>query len=318
MKSEFSKTNKEVKALIESVLKEKGISYEFKTIDKIDGSVEKLMIPVDGTPGLFMGFDYPRVLAAIQKEVDSGLPLDKELVWDVLSDFINQSEVDRPKSFSDVTPEALRERLDTSLKIRLVNAEAHAKRLTGFVCRMVGDLDLAMVCYIDLSDMFAGNNKACVALKKEMLKSWGISEDEVFAKALTRLESEKPKVNSLNEFLFGLPNPNGPLIVSNTDILWGAAFLASDKSMAQISAKYYDGKSFRIIPSSIHELLTLSDSLMDVETVAEMVRDVNHTEVSPEERLSNCVYRFNAETGKVEIEYRANNDNLLSDISFAS
>lgn len=202
-----------------------------------------------------------------------------------------------------ISPEVIRAHLDTSLGIRLVNAEEHD--LEGFVYRMLGDLDLAMVCYIDISDVFNMDRKAAVTLRKEALKAWGVSEDEVFAKALSKLENDDPLLLYMGNFI----------VVSTPGMHWGAALMASDAQMAKVSEKYFSGKSFRIIPSSVHEVLALPLDLCSLDEVAQMVHDVNLTEVIPEERLSNCVYWYNADTKHVEMEYRADNGNLLSDAS---
>ena len=309
------KSYEEVKALVKEVLTEKGIAFEIKTYQKVDGCEEKLTVPVDGVPGLCSAINLPHIIRSVQKELeDVNDPTSaKETVWNVLADIFDQAERNLPKGFNGISPDVIRAHLDTSLGIRLVNAEEHD--LEGFVYRTLGDLDLAMVCYIDISDVFNMDRKAAVTLRKETLKAWGVSEDEVFARALSKLENEEPALMYLKDVLFGGSDKSGTLIISNSKMHWGAAFIASDAQMAKVSEEYFSGKSFRIIPSSVHEVLALPLDLCSLDEVAQMVHDVNLTEVIPEERLSNCVYWYNADTKHVEMEYRADNGNLLSDAS---
>lgn len=60
------------------------------------------------------------------------------------------------------------------------------------------------------------------------------------------------------------------------------------------------GKSFYIIPSSVHEVLILPTE--DTEECAEiksMIREINDTQVSPEEILSYSLYYYDREEGKI-------------------
>lgn len=51
-----------------------------------------------------------------------------------------------------------------------------------------------------------------------------------------------------------------------------------------------------MLPSSIHEVLALPVGNKDVDSLEEMVRCVNRTEVSPTEVLSDNVYKYDAES----------------------
>ena len=69
-----------------------------------------------------------------------------------------------------------------------------------------------------------------------------------------------------------------------------------------------------ILPSSIHEVLLLrDDGNMDYRALEAMVREINVTQVAPEERLSDQVYHYDAaekllETGKHFSERQAEKD----------
>ena len=59
--------------------------------------------------------------------------------------------------------------------------------------------------------------------------------------------------------------------------------------------------NFYILPSSIHEviLLPVENENDDIGRLKEMVYEVNHTELSEEEILSDSIYMFNRENGNI-------------------
>ena len=62
------------------------------------------------------------------------------------------------------------------------------------------------------------------------------------------------------------------------------------------------GRNFYIIPSSIHEVILIPDTLdMDIRYMKAMVKEVNGTEVSPDEVLSDNVYRYDIDTDRIEM-----------------
>ena len=72
------------------------------------------------------------------------------------------------------------------------------------------------------------------------------------------------------------------------------------KEYLEIVAERMNG-DFYILPSSIHELLAVPVSNTGLEQLREMVKEVNDNVVAPEEILGYEVYRYNRETGEVEV-----------------
>ena len=61
------------------------------------------------------------------------------------------------------------------------------------------------------------------------------------------------------------------------------------------------GSDLYILPSSVHEILLLPADAGNPEGLAEIVKEVNLTQVAPEERLSDSVYLYERESGKIKI-----------------
>ena len=56
------------------------------------------------------------------------------------------------------------------------------------------------------------------------------------------------------------------------------------------------------MPSSIHEVILIPDTLdMDIRYMKAMVKEVNGTEVAPDEVLSDNVYRYDIDTDRIEM-----------------
>lgn len=72
------------------------------------------------------------------------------------------------------------------------------------------------------------------------------------------------------------------------------------KEYLEIAAEKMNG-DFYILPSSIHELLAVPVSTAEIEKLRQMVKEANDNEVAPEEILGYEVYRYNRETGEVEV-----------------
>ena len=62
------------------------------------------------------------------------------------------------------------------------------------------------------------------------------------------------------------------------------------------------GGNYLILPSSIHELVLIREEKeRGIEDLKNIVCDINQSQVDEEERLSNEVYRYDAETGSISM-----------------
>ena len=81
-------------------------------------------------------------------------------------------------------------------------------------------------------------------------------------------------------------------VVSNESRVDGAVAIASQETLKAAHEKL--GEDFYVLPSSRHEILLVPQSVVsDVEDLKKMVKEVNATEVSKIDKLSDNVYHFN-------------------------
>lgn len=98
-----------------------------------------------------------------------------------------------------------------------------------------------------------------------------------------------------------IEEPDGPqmYVLTNARKLHGANIMLY-KEYLEIAAEKMNG-DFYIIPSSIHELIAVPVSAQGLEELREMVKAANDNQLAPEEILGYEVYRYNRETGEVEV-----------------
>ena len=77
-------------------------------------------------------------------------------------------------------------------------------------------------------------------------------------------------------------------VLTNKEKVFGAGMLA----VPEVLKKAFGSMPQLILPSSIHEVITMPYGIFPVEEAKEMVRDVNAEQVEPDEQLSDSVYIY--------------------------
>ena len=152
--------------------------------------------------------------------------------------------------------------------------------------RIIGDI--ALYCRVVL------DGASCV-VRNNVLGFIGLSEEEIFKRAIKNGKLEiMPLMSVLADMMGDIDIPEdelGLMVGTNHDRVLGAGIAFADTAKLR---KYK--RDFYILPSSIHEVLYVScDEVPDVENLRNMVREVNDTQVSEEERLSYSVFRYSYE-----------------------
>ncbi len=175
-------------------------------------------------------------------------------------------------------------------------------------------LDLAIIFYCLMQ---SGNSShASILIYNEHLAYWDIPKEALFALAQKNTPLLLPHTfDSLADLILptmkmlpdeGRHTAQKPLdsemvpmyVLTNRQRLNGACCILYPDVLGQIANQFQD--SLYILPSSIHEVIILPASCAgDATELADLVREVNLTEVSPEEILSDSVYCYNQEDGKI-------------------
>lgn len=157
---------------------------------------------------------------------------------------------------------------------------------------------------------------ASAVITNNLLESWGISKEQLHKDAVQAENERNPirfySMEDLMAEMMGITEPEnlfeqtGPLpvdftpmyVLTNPDKIDGAAVLARDGVVEKI-AELVDTNYF-VLPSSIHEVLIVPDNgNIQAKELTDMVREINRTQVSPEERLSDKIQYYDRETGQL-------------------
>ena len=137
-------------------------------------------------------------------------------------------------------------------------------------------------------------------LKTHQWESYGLTEEELWERAEenTRRNIVIKSMASVISEMMGVEIEEDEVgsfyVVSNSSKFRGASGVL-DRELIKGFADKIGAKGFAILPSSIHEMLLLpfkDEGEVDMRMLNEMVWQVNHTEVAPEERLTDRAYMY--------------------------
>lgn len=150
--------------------------------------------------------------------------------------------------------------------------------------------DTKVVCALTYSNE---DGMRSVALTKTIAKQWDVSEDQIIEQCKANIEDEIFHLRPMNEVLSDMmncdmdqfvPNDNMMYVLTNKTGLNGSRVLLSDYTQRFLKEKF---EKFFIIPSSVHELLVVTDNgTMTQEDLECLVKEVNDTQVEERDRLS--------------------------------
>ena len=288
-----------VETVRESLQKKMGWKYkvEARTVTKNNGVIRHgLEIAKEGvtiTPCFYLDGYYDSHKSG---EKISDVTEDIMKFYKDRKDEINQDL----SNFSDYTS------ICGMVKGKLVNTDKNADMLSKIPHREY--LDLSLVYYIELP---LPDGIGSIQIPNEYLKMWGITEETLFEQLEQNMEAaEKPVIKDIvdvistlkGEFLPPMPDLECQMyVLSNQAQINGAVEMLRKATLKQ--AADIINHDYIIIPSSIHEVLLIPDNGQTdlVQSIAKMVEEVNRTRVAEEDVLSYHVYRYDRNTGNVEI-----------------
>lgn len=166
--------------------------------------------------------------------------------------------------------------------------------------------DLSKIYAIDLGDGMS------VPITNELMDMWRVSLSDLDENAISNISGHSI-FKGMNEILmemmggdfvmeaFGFTAFNEDLyVLSNSSGLYGAAQMLDTSLMDSLTSRFKDG--FVILPSSTHEVIIapLNPHAISKADLADIVRQVNTTAVSPGDFLSDNIYSYNSSTHEIE------------------
>lgn len=241
------------------------------------------------------------------EEYENGKNLDA-IVKEIVK--IVENNLDAPAEFDGVAEKFMSwESIKDKVIFSLVNGEKNKEFLKTAPHIMVEDLavifKVLLVCQ--------GDSTGTIKILNDHLKFWGVTAEDLMDAAKANTEKLLPvAVQTMEEVLMEMMADDGmpedflsifhqerPLtetmfVISNKSRVNGAGSILCKDVLADLSAKI--GTDLYILPSSIHEVIVVSEKMGTPEVLKEMVQEVNGTQVLPEEQLSDNVYKYCRET----------------------
>lgn len=189
----------------------------------------------------------------------------------------------------------------------LLSTEENRELLQKLVSTQMLDLSVAYIIRIQMPDDCAGNAK----INKNMLELYGITTEQLHDQAMENLRKDGYEFRSMDsiirsiaeedvaeEMQSGTGHDVEMHILTNSGKTYGAAGILDKELLKEFAGE----QDYYILPSSIHETIfvPLADGC-DQESLDAMVRAVNATQVSVEERLSDHSYYYDAKAGEIRM-----------------
>lgn len=190
----------------------------------------------------------------------------------------------------------------------VVNKEMNEKLLADVPHKDIEGTDLTLIARYRIGD--AGGQVATCIITNSNASALGMKPEQILEKAIANGARDKYVCKGLTETIADEMRKSGApeemvkeilgsgkkelcYMLSNEKMIQGAAVLAYPEELRKATKSFGEEKCY-ILPSSTHEVLLVPESLAggSPERLADMVKDVNATEVKTGEQLSNHVYFF--------------------------
>ena len=197
------------------------------------------------------------------------------------------------------------------LVYKLINAEKNKELLEDIPHMEYMDLAIVFRCLVSLE-----KSDASILVHNTHLKLWGVTTPQLYqdakentpkllpyelksmAEVLCDIMQTNPDQFDYDESMADFPDSIPMYVLSNKNRVEGASCMLYPNLLRDFADAA--GSNLYIIPSSIHEVLLLPsvDSYEDGE-IKNIIKDVNDTQVIPEEILSDSLYFYDRENDKL-------------------
>ena len=282
---------------IKKQLDENGVvaSVETHEVSKLNESYEAITVTPEGS-NVGVNVNMDRFFETLENGTDY------ESVVDRAVEIIQKGIEERPAV--DVASLTDYDQMKDKLVMEVVSIEANQDLLANVPHKEMEDMAVVYRFVLDSND----DGRATILATNSIITAMGVTPEQLHADAMENAPELKPVViRGMSEVMaeimgmspedlemMGMPtNPADEqmFVATVPDKIHGAGVIAYQDFMDQAAERA--GGDFFILPSSIHELLIIPDNgNMGFEQLQDMVREVNATQVSPEEKLTDSVYHY--------------------------
>lgn len=182
----------------------------------------------------------------------------------------------------------------------LVNKKNNAELLS--YATGVDFLDMAVIFRVVIKADVESDELVSFVVDDKALNEWGVTSEQVLADSIAAAEKNFPVEISRIDDILGLAGEsetkpdlgNTFMVMSNDHRHYGAATMLYPGALGRVYFKLR--QPFYIIPSSIHEVLIVPESLrVNATDCKDMCVDVNTSIVSESDILGDTIYHYGAD-----------------------
>ncbi len=287
---------------------EKGIEdmsfREQGSVNKLNGGYDGVVITPDGS-----NIGVTLNISALYEAYEDGAPMNEivdKATQMAIKGIENQPAVD-VAALTDYS------QMKDKLVMEVVSAEANADMLQNIPHQNLEDMAVVYRFLLDSNK----EGSATILVTNNLIETMGVTPEQLHADAVENAPKLRPaEITGMSEVMVQMmgreqaemmgifpvdPADEQMYVASVSDKNHGAGILAYQDFMEQASERL-GGQSYFVLPSSLHEVLLVPDngnmSLSDLEA---MVKEVNATQVAPQDKLTDSVYHYDAEAKVFEL-----------------
>lgn len=226
-----------------------------------------------------------------------------EKPWDIKFVAKDIVKIYRQSAALDLPVEWIRDRNEmlSRVLLRIVSTDRNVDLLENVPHHDLPELNLSMLFYLFWK---SNNSPATMLICNRHMGMWETSEPELLEHAWKNtplaightITSMSEVVNGYIELpaTEGFPEMFPPMyVITNEQNLYGAVYILYPDVLKDVAQKL--DSDFYVLPSSVHETIAVPAENLDINhasSLKAMVREVNQSELTPEEVLSDNVYYY--------------------------
>lgn len=174
-----------------------------------------------------------------------------------------------------------------NLGLVVMSEERNREYLSGLIYEQIEDL--ALVPIVFTNDYHGLGN---IKIRKDFLKMWDKTAEEVLRDAKERAPHVMPLTfRQLNEMVGDKAERGDELFVLTNSYFCGGAAVVFYPHVLECIGMALD-RDLYLLPSSINEMIAVTDIGQDPQKLFEIVKEVNRTQVAEEDLLTDAVYYY--------------------------
>lgn len=226
---------------------------------------------------------------------------------DICQDILLTYEENKLQSCIDISFFTQYEKVKSRIIFKLINYERNLELLEKVPHYRYLDLAIVFNCLLETN----GSGNATILIHNHHLAFWDITKDDLYALAMDNtpklLSYDLKNMTDVLKNLFKTEFTEAvdecshtfPMyVLSNQSKLNGSGCILYNNLLSDFAQKL--DSDLYILPSSVHEVLIIPAAKADsAEELSDMVKEVNATQLSNEEILSDHVYYYSRETAQL-------------------